>query len=69
VGKFSHTVADDNAKLADRAVKAHPGVKAIFAPYDELTKGAVSAIEQNHLGSKIARSPRTASTSRTPTSS
>ena len=54
VGKFSHAVAADNAKLADRALKANPGVKAIFAPYDELTKGAVSAIEQNQLGSKVA---------------
>jgi simple sugar transport system substrate-binding protein len=29
-------------------------VKAIFAPYDELTKGAVTAIEQNRMGSKVA---------------
>jgi simple sugar transport system substrate-binding protein len=54
VGKFSHTVAADNAKLAARALTTHPGVKAIFAPYDELTKGVVSAIEQNHLESKVA---------------
>jgi simple sugar transport system substrate-binding protein len=26
----------------------------VFAPYDELTKGTVSAIEQNKLGSKVA---------------
>ena len=54
VGKFSHTVAADNAPLADSALKAHPDVKAIFAPYDELTKGAVTAIEQNRMSSKIA---------------
>ena len=54
VGKFSHEVATDNAKLADRALKTNPGVKAIFAPYDELTKGTVSAIEQNKLGTKVA---------------
>jgi simple sugar transport system substrate-binding protein len=54
VGKFSHEVAKDNAKLADHALKANPGVKAIFAPYDELTKGTVSAIEQNKLGTKVA---------------
>jgi simple sugar transport system substrate-binding protein len=47
-------VATDNAKLADRALKTNPGVKAIFAPYDELTKGTVSAIEQNKLGTKVA---------------
>jgi len=54
VGKFSHDVADDNAKLATAALKQHPEVKAVFAPYDELTKGAVRAIEQNKLGPKVA---------------
>ncbi len=54
VGKFSHDVADDNAKLAAAALKQHPDVKAVFAPYDELTKGTVTAIEQNQLGSKVA---------------
>ena len=54
VGKFSHDVAADNAKLAAAALKKHPGVKAVFAPYDELTKGTISAIEQNRLGSKVA---------------
>src|SRR6188472_1017657 len=54
VGKWSHDVAADNAKLADRALKAHPDVKAIFAPYDEVTKGTVSAIEQHKLGTKVA---------------
>jgi simple sugar transport system substrate-binding protein len=54
VGKFSHAVAADNARLAAGALKTHPGVKAVFAPYDELTKGTVTAIEQNKLGSKVA---------------
>jgi simple sugar transport system substrate-binding protein len=54
VGKFSHAVAADNARLAADALKNHPGVKAVFAPYDELTKGTVTAIEQNKLGSKAA---------------
>jgi simple sugar transport system substrate-binding protein len=54
VGKWSHDIAADNAKLADRALKAHPDVKAIFAPYDEVTKGTVSAIEQHKLGTKVA---------------
>jgi simple sugar transport system substrate-binding protein len=54
VGKFSHAVADDNAKLAAPALKTHPDVKAVFAPYDEVTKGTVKAIEQNKLGSKVA---------------
>jgi simple sugar transport system substrate-binding protein len=47
-------VADDNADLAGAALKKHPEVKAIFAPYDELTKGTVRAIEENKLGPKIA---------------
>jgi len=54
VGKFSHDVADDNAKLAGAALKKHPNVTAIFAPYDELTKGTVRAIEDHKLGSKVA---------------
>ena len=54
VGKFSHAVADDNARLAAGALKAHPGVRAVFAPYDELTKGTVTAIEQTKLGAKVA---------------
>ena len=54
VGKFSHDVAKDNAELAAAALKAHPGVKAVFAPYDELTKGTVTAIERNELGAKVA---------------
>ena len=29
-------------------------MKAVFAPYDELTKGAVSAIERNKLGPRSA---------------
>jgi simple sugar transport system substrate-binding protein len=33
VGKFSHAVADDNAKLATPALKTHPDVKAVFAAY------------------------------------
>ena len=54
VGKFSHEVAADNARLAAAALKQHPEVKAVFAPYDELTKGTVTAIQQNKLASKVA---------------
>ncbi len=54
VGKFSHDVADDNAKLASDALKQHPDVKAVFAPYDELTKGTVRAIQDRKLGSRVA---------------
>lgn len=54
VGEFTNAVATDNARLADAALKANPNVVGIFAPYDELTKGAVSAIEQNGLESQIS---------------
>ena len=54
VGKFTHAVATDNARLVDAALKAHPGVKGIFAAYDELAKGAISAIEQNGPSVKVA---------------
>jgi simple sugar transport system substrate-binding protein len=36
------------------ALKKHPEVKAVFAPYDEVTKGAVTAIEENKLGTRVA---------------
>lgn len=54
VGKFTNAVATDNAQLVDAALKAHPNVKAIFAPYDELTKGTVSAIRQNNLQAGVS---------------
>ena len=54
VGKFSHEVAKDNARLASAALEKHPDVKAVFAPYDEVTKGVVTAIEENKLGARVA---------------
>lgn len=53
VGKFTNAVATDNAALADASLKAHPDVKGIFAPYDELSKGTVVAVKNNSLQSKI----------------
>jgi simple sugar transport system substrate-binding protein len=53
VGKFTNAVATDNAVLADAALKANPDVKGIFAPYDELTKGTLSAVKNNGLSDKI----------------
>jgi simple sugar transport system substrate-binding protein len=47
VGEFTNSVATDNAQLVDAALKANPDVAGIFAPYDELTKGTVSAVQQN----------------------
>jgi simple sugar transport system substrate-binding protein len=53
VGEFTNSVATDNAQLVDAALKANPGVAGIFAPYDELTKGTVSAVQQNGLEADI----------------
>lgn len=53
VGKFTNAVATDNAVLVDAALKAHPDVTGIFAPYDELTKGTLVGIKNNGLDSKI----------------
>ncbi|MEA2009490.1 MAG: substrate-binding domain-containing protein [Actinomycetota bacterium] len=53
VGEFTNAVATDNAQLVDAALKANPDVRAIFAPYDELTKGTVSAIYENGLEETI----------------
>jgi simple sugar transport system substrate-binding protein len=41
-------------RLVDAALKTHPDVKTVFASYDELAKGAISAIEQNGLSRKVA---------------
>jgi len=54
VGEFTNAVATDNAQLVDAALKANPDVTAIFAPYDELTKGTVSAIYENNLETEIS---------------
>ena len=53
VGEFTNAVATDNAQLVDAALKANSDVRAIFAPYDELTKGTVSAINDNGLAADI----------------
>jgi simple sugar transport system substrate-binding protein len=54
VGKFTNSVATDNAQLVDAALKANNGVTAIFAPYDEFTKGTVSAIDQNEMAGTVS---------------
>ena len=46
-GKYTASSATDSAPMVDNALKANPDVTAIYAPYDELTKATLSAIEQN----------------------
>lgn len=52
-GKVTESTATDNIPLVDAALKQHPDVQAIFAPYDEITKGVVQAVQQNNLQSKV----------------
>ncbi|MCM3502252.1 substrate-binding domain-containing protein [Microbacterium sp. P26] len=52
-GKVTESTATDNIPLIDAALKSNPGVQAIFAPYDEITKGVVQAVQQNNLQDKV----------------
>ncbi|MCC4247571.1 MULTISPECIES: substrate-binding domain-containing protein [Microbacterium] len=52
-GKVTESTATDNIPLVDAALKANPGVQAIFAPYDEITKGVVQAVVQNNLQDEV----------------
>ncbi len=52
-GEVSESTATDNIPLVDAALKQHPETQAIFAPYDEITKGVVQAVIQNNLQDKV----------------
>jgi simple sugar transport system substrate-binding protein len=52
-GKVTESTLSDNIPLVDAALKQNPDVQAIFAPYDEITKGAVQAVIQNNLQDKV----------------
>jgi simple sugar transport system substrate-binding protein len=52
-GTVTQSTATDNIPLVDAALKQHPDVQAIFAPYDEITKGVVQAVQQNNLQDKV----------------
>ncbi|MCS5722211.1 substrate-binding domain-containing protein [Herbiconiux sp. CPCC 203407] len=52
-GEVSDSTASDNVPLVDAALKQNPDVEAIFAPYDEITKGTVLAVQQNNLQDKV----------------
>ncbi len=52
-GKVTESTATDNIPLVDAALKQHPDVQAIFAPYDEITKGTVQAVIQNNLQKSV----------------
>lgn len=48
-GTVTESTLSDNIPLVDAALRADPEVQAIFAPYDEITKGATQAVLQNDL--------------------
>lgn len=45
-GTYTNSTATDTAPMVSNALRANPDVAAIYAPYDELTKGTLSALEQ-----------------------
>lgn len=45
-GSFTNSTATDTAPMVTSAVQANPDIAAIYAPYDEFTKGTLSALEQ-----------------------
>ncbi|WP_019932496.1 substrate-binding domain-containing protein [Nocardia sp. BMG111209] len=53
VGKVTDSTATDNVPLVNAALTQHPEVKGIFAPYDELAKGATLAVQNKHVESSV----------------
>lgn len=45
-GTYTNSSATDSAPMVTAAVQANSGIKAIYAPYDELTKGTLSGLDQ-----------------------
>lgn len=52
-GKYTDSTATDTTPMVYAALQAHPDVVAIYAPYDELTKGTLSALEQAKMTDKV----------------
>lgn len=53
-GKYTASTATDTAPMVDNALKSNPNITAIYAPYDELTKATLTALDQNgDLKSKV----------------
>ena len=53
VGKVTDSTATDNVPLVSAALTQHSDVKGIFAPYDELAKGATLAVQNSHLEGSV----------------
>ncbi|MCW8100077.1 substrate-binding domain-containing protein [Streptomyces tauricus] len=53
VGKVTDSTATDNVPLVSAALTQHSDVAGVFAPYDELAKGTVLAVQNKKLQSKV----------------
>ncbi|MBA2945563.1 substrate-binding domain-containing protein [Streptomyces himalayensis] len=53
VGKVTDSTATDNVPLVSAALTQHSDVTGIFAPYDELAKGTVLAVQNKKLADKV----------------
>ncbi|WP_344879300.1 substrate-binding domain-containing protein [Nonomuraea antimicrobica] len=53
IGVVNSSTAAAVADQAKAALQAHPGVKAIFAPYDEFAKGAALAVKELGLAGQV----------------
>ncbi len=53
IGVVNSSTTSAVADQAKAALQANPGVKAIFAPYDEFAKGAALAVKELGLGDKV----------------
>lgn len=45
-GKVSEATANDTQQQASAALRAHPKIKAVLAPFDEFAKGVVLALDE-----------------------
>lgn len=46
-GKYTNSTATDTAPMVDNALKSNGDVVAVYAPYDELSKATLSALNDN----------------------
>jgi simple sugar transport system substrate-binding protein len=53
VGKVTDSTATDNVPLVSAALTQHSDVTGVFAPYDELAKGTVLAVQNKKLQDKV----------------
>jgi simple sugar transport system substrate-binding protein len=53
VGKVTDSTATDNVPLVSAALTQHSDVTGIFAPYDELAKGTLLAVQNKKLAGKV----------------